>query len=325
MPEVTMNGALNEALRRSLADDERMLVFGEDVGRLGGVFRITDGLQQEFGERRVFDTPLAESAIAGVAVGLAMAGWHPVVEMQFDSFSYPALNQVVNHVAKYRNRTRGIVSMPIVVRMPVGGSVGAAENHSDSPEGYYAQTPGLKVVIPSSAVDAYALLRASIADPDPVVFLEPKSRYWVKEDGDLDAPGALPIGRARVVREGTDCTVIAYGAMVARALAAADRAAGQETSVEVVDLRSLVPLDITTMAASVARTGRAVVVHEAPISYGPGAEVSARIVEECFDHLEAPVARVAGHDIPYPPATMEQHHVPTNERIMAAIARTVRY
>ncbi|HXY71956.1 MAG TPA: alpha-ketoacid dehydrogenase subunit beta [Actinomycetota bacterium] len=325
MPEVTMNGALNEALRRSLADDERMLVFGEDVGRLGGVFRITDGLQQEFGERRVFDTPLAESAIAGVAVGLAMAGWHPVVEMQFDSFSYPALNQVVNHVAKYRNRTRGIVSMPIVVRMPVGGSVGAAENHSDSPEGYYAQTPGLKVVIPSSAVDAYALLRASIADPDPVVFLEPKSRYWVKEDGDLDAPGALPIGRARVVREGTDCTVIAYGAMVARALAAADRAAGQGTSVEVVDLRSLVPLDITTMAASVARTGRAVVVHEAPISYGPGAEVSARIVEECFDHLEAPVARVAGHDIPYPPATMEQHHVPTNERIMAAIARTVRY
>ena len=325
MPEVTMNGALNEALRRSLAEDERMLVFGEDVGRLGGVFRITDGLQQEFGERRVFDTPLAESAIAGVAVGLAMAGWHPVVEMQFDSFSYPALNQVVNHVAKYRNRTRGIVSMPIVVRMPVGGSVGAAENHSDSPEGYYAQTPGLKVVIPSSAVDAYALLRASIADPDPVVFLEPKSRYWVKEDGDLDAPGALPIGRARVVREGTDCTVIAYGAMVARALAAADRAAGQGTSVEVVDLRSLVPLDITTMAASVARTGRAVVVHEAPISYGPGAEVSARIVEECFDHLEAPVARVAGHDIPYPPATMEQHHVPTNERIMAAIARTVRY
>jgi pyruvate dehydrogenase E1 component beta subunit len=325
MTEITMNGALNEALRRSLAADDRMLVFGEDVGHLGGVFRLTDGLQQEFGERRVFDTPLAESAIAGVAVGLAMAGWHPVVEMQFDSFSYPALNQVINHVAKYRNRTRGLVPMPIVIRMPVGGSVGAAENHSDSPEGYYAQTPGLKVVIPSNAIDAYALLRASIADPDPVVFLEPKSRYWVKETGDLDAPGALPIGRARVVRDGTDCTVIAYGAMVARALAAADRAAVQGTSVEVVDLRSLLPLDVETIAASVARTGRAVVVHEAPLSYGPGAEVSARIVEECFDRLEAPVARVTGRDIPYPPATIEQHHVPTNERILSAIARTVGY
>ena len=325
MAELTMNGALNEALRRSLAEDERMLVFGEDVGRLGGVFRVTDGLQREFGERRVFDTPLAESAIAGVAVGLAIAGWHPVVEMQFDSFSYPALNQVVNHVAKYRNRTRGTVPMPIVIRMPVGGSVGAAENHSDSPEGYYAQTPGLKVVIPSSAVDAYQLLRAAVSDPDPVVFLEPKSRYWVKETGDLDAPGARPIGRARIVREGSDCTVIAYGAMVARALTAADRAATQGTSVEVVDLRSLLPLDVETIAASVARTGRAVVVHEAPMSYGPGAEVSARIVEECFDHLEAPVARVTGHDIPYPPATIEQHHVPTNERILAAIARTVGY
>jgi len=325
MAEVTMNAALNEALRRSLAEDECMLLFGEDVGRLGGVFRVTDGLQQEFGERRVFDTPLAESAIAGVSVGLAIAGWRPVVEMQFDSFSYPALNQVINHIAKYRSRTRGRLPMPIVVRMPYGGAVGAAENHSDSPEGYYAQTPGLKVVIPSSAVDAYALLRASIADPDPVVFLEPKSRYWVKETGDLGAPDAPPIGRARVVRDGTDCTVIAYGAMVARALAAADRAAAQGTSVEVVDLRSLLPLDVETITASVARTGRAVVVHEAPMTYGPGAEVSARIVEECFDHLEAPVARVAGHDIPYPPATIEQHHVPTNERILGAIARTVGY
>ena len=324
MAEITMNGALNQALRRSLAEDDRMLVFGEDIGRLGGVFRITDGLQREFGERRVFDTPLAESAIAGVSVGLAVAGWHPVVEMQFDSFSYPAFNQIVNHVAKYRNRTRGRVAMPIVIRMPYGGSVGAAENHSDSPEGYYAQTPGLKVVIPSGALDAYALLRASIADPDPVVFLEPKSRYWVKESGDFgdDAP---PIGRARVVRDGSDCTVIAYGAMVTRASAAADRAAGRGTSVEVVDLRSLVPLDVETIARSVARTGRAVVVHEAPMSFGPGAEVSARIVEECFDHLEAPVARVTGYDIPYPTATIEQHNVPTTERILAAIARTVGY
>jgi len=324
MADVTMNGALNEALRRSLTEDDRMLVFGEDVGRLGGVFRITDGLQQEFGERRVFDTPLAESAIAGVSVGLAVAGWHPVIEMQFDSFSYPAFNQIVNHVARYRNRTRGIVPMPIVIRIPYGGAVGAAENHSDSPEGYWAQTPGLKVVIPSGALDAYALLRASIADPDPVVFLEPKSRYWVEEVGDLADP-APPIGRARVVRDGTDCSVVAYGAMVARALAAADRAAETGTSVEVIDLRSLVPLDVETIAGSVARTGRAVVVHEAPMSYGPGAEVSARIVEESFDHLEAPVARVTGYDIPYPTATIEQHYVPTAERILAAIARTVEY
>ena len=320
-----MNAALNEALRRALAEDDRMLVFGEDVGRLGGVFRITDGLQREFGERRVFDTPLAESAIAGVSVGLAVAGWHPVVEMQFDSFSYPAFNQIVNHVAKYRNRTRGLLPMPIVVRIPFGGSVGAAENHSDSPEGYYAQTAGLKVVIPSGAIDAFALLRASIADPDPVIFLEPKSRYWVKETGDLVGRGAPPIGRARVIREGSGCTVIAYGAMVARAVSAADRAATQGTSVEVIDLRSLVPLDVETVAESVSRTGRAVVVHEAPMSFGPGAEVSARIVEECFDHLEAPVARVTGYDIPYPPATIEQNHVPTVERILAAIVRTTGY
>jgi len=324
MAEVTMNAALNEALRRSLAEDERMLLFGEDVGRLGGVFRVTDGLQQEFGERRVFDTPLAESAIAGVSVGLAIAGWRPVVEMQFDSFSYPALNQVINHIAKYRSRTRGRLPMPIVVRMPYGGAVGAAENHSDSPEGYYAQTPGLKVVIPSGALDAYALLRSAIADPDPVVFLEPKSRYWAKETGELGRE-ALPIGRARVVRAGSDCSVIAYGAMVARALTAAERAAEDGTSVEVVDLRTLVPLDIETLASSVARTGRAVVVHEAPLSFGPGAEVTARLVEECFDHLEAPVVRVAGLDVPYPPATIEQRYVPTPERILAAVHRVVGY
>jgi 2-oxoisovalerate dehydrogenase E1 component beta subunit len=325
MPEVTMGRALNEALRQSLAGDERTLVFGEDVGKLGGVFRVTEGLQEEFGERRVFDTPLAESGIAGISVGLAMAGWKPVVEMQFDAFSYPALNQVISHVAKYRNRTRGRIGMPIVIRIPFGGGIGAAENHSDSPETYYAHTAGLKVVAPSSALDAYALLRKAVADPDPVVFLEPKARYWSKEDGELDEAGAAPIGTARIVRPGSDCTVIAYGAMVARALAAAEQAATRGTQVEVVDLRSLVPLDLETLSASVRRTGRAVVVHEAPQTLGLGAEVVARLMEECFDHLEAPVLRVTGHDIPYPPATIERHFVPTPERIAAAIDRLVGY
>jgi 2-oxoisovalerate dehydrogenase E1 component beta subunit len=324
MAEITMGKALNEALRHSLAEDDRTLVFGEDVGALGGVFRVTDGLQQEFGERRVFDTPLAESGIAGISVGLAMAGWKPVVEMQFDAFSYPALNQVISHIAKYRNRSRGHVGMPIVIRIPFGGAIGAAESHSDSPETYYAHTAGLKVVAPSSALDAYALLRAAVADPDPVVFLEPKARYWSKEAGDLDANG-LPIGAARVVRPGTRCTVIAYGAMVARALAAADRAAARGTDVEVIDLRSLVPLDVETIADSVRRTGRAVVVHEAPRTLGVGAEIVARLVEECFDHLEAPIVRVTGQDIPYPPATIERHYVPSPERIGAAIDRVVGY
>jgi pyruvate dehydrogenase E1 component beta subunit len=325
MPEVTMAKALNEALRRSLAEDDRTLVFGEDVGKLGGVFRVTDGLQDEFGERRVFDTPLAESGIAGISVGLAIAGWKPVVEMQFDAFSYPSLNQVISHVAKYRNRSRGRLGMPIVIRIPFGGGIGAAEDHSDSPETYYAHTAGLKVVAPSSAVDAFGLLRKAIADPDPVVFLEPKARYWSKEDGELDERSSAPIGAARILRPGLDCTVIAYGAMVARSLAAAQLAASRGTQVEVIDLRSLVPLDQETLAQSVRRTGRAVVVHEAPRTLGIGAEVVARLVEDCFDHLEAPILRVTGYDIPYPPATIERVYVPTPERIAEAIDRVVGY
>lgn len=324
MPEITMGRALNEALRRSLAEDPRTLVFGEDVAVLGGVFRITDGLQREFGDGRVFDTPLAESGIVGVSVGLAMAGWRPVAEMQFDAFSYPGLNQVISHVAKYRYRTRGRLGMPIVVRIPFGGSFGGAENHSDSPETYYAHTAGLKVVVPSSPLDAYTLLRHSIADPDPVVFLEPKARYWSKEEGELRDDGP-PIGTARVVRDGGDVTVVGYGAMVARALAAADAAADRGIGVRVIDLRSLVPLDVETLAASVRETGRAVVVHEAPMTLGFGAEIAARIMEEAFDFLEAPVVRVTGYDTPYPPATLEQHYVPTPERILEAIERVVGY
>jgi 2-oxoisovalerate dehydrogenase E1 component beta subunit len=326
VPEITMVRALNQALRDSLAEDPRALVLGEDVGRLGGVFRVTEGLQAEFGERRVFDTPLAEAAIAGCSLGLAVAGWRPVAEMQFDGFSYPALDQVISHVAKYRYRSRGLQGVPLVIRIPFAGGIGAAEHHSDSPETYYVHTAGLKVVVPSTPVDAYHLLRASIADPDPVVFLEPKSRYWSKEDGDLaDGAGALPLGRARVLRAGTDCTLVSYGAMVARALAAAEIAAEEGVEVEVLDLRSLVPLDLDTLASAVRRTGRAVVVHEAPMTLGIGAEVVARIVEDCFDHLEAPVLRVTGYDTPYPPATIERHYLPSVERILAAIARVTNY
>jgi len=324
MAEVTMVQALNQALRDSLAADDRVLVLGEDVGKLGGVFRVTDRLQEEFGDTRVFDTPLAESAIAGVSLGLCLAGWRPVAEMQFDGFSYPALDQTISHIAKYRYRSRGRQGVPLVIRIPFAGGVGAAEHHSESPETYYAHTAGLKVAVPSSPLDAYGLLRRSIADPDPVVFLEPKSRYWSKESGSLPEDG-LPFGKARVVREGTDCTVVSYGAMVVRSLQAAAGLAKEGIEVEVVDLRTLVPLDIEAVGNSARRTGRAVVVHEAPLTLGMGAEIAARIMEEAFDHLEAPVIRVTGYDTPYPPATLEQHYLPTADRIADAVRRAVSY
>jgi 2-oxoisovalerate dehydrogenase E1 component beta subunit len=245
--------------------------------------------------------------------------------MQFDGFSYPALDQVISHIAKHRYRSRGRAPVPLVIRIPFAGGVGAAEHHSESPEVYYAHTSGLKVVVPSSALDAYSLLVQSIQDPDPVIFMEPKSRYWSKEDGELSADG-LPIGRARVVREGSDCTIVAYGAMVARSLAAAERAEAEDgVAMEVLDLRSLVPLDVEALAASVTKTGRAVVVHEAPMTGGFGGEIVARIVEDCFDSLEAPVLRVTGYDTPYPPATLEEHWLPTVKRIRRAVRRVTEY
>jgi 2-oxoisovalerate dehydrogenase E1 component beta subunit len=326
MPEITMANALNRALRDALAEDPRTMVLGEDVAALGGVFRITDGLLEGFGPERVLDTPLAEAAIAGVSVGLAIAGWRPIAEMQFDAFSYPALDQVISHVAKFRYRSRGTLPMPIVIRIPYGGAIGAAEHHSESPETYYAHTAGLKVVVPSTPLDAYGLLRAAIADPDPVVFFEPKSRYWSREQtGTDDGEDALPIGRARVLRDGSDCTVFAWGAMVARSLQAAQAASERGTDVRVVDVRSLVPLDLDAIGSAVRETGRAIVVHEAPMTAGFGAEIVARIVEEAFDHLEAPVLRVTGYDTPYPPATLETHYVPSVARIGAAIDRVVAY
>jgi 2-oxoisovalerate dehydrogenase E1 component beta subunit len=324
MPDVTMGQALTQALRYSLEHDDRVLILGEDVGRLGGVFRITDGLQAEFGEQRVFDTPLAESGIAGVSLGLTMAGWKPVAEMQFDAFSYPALDQLISHAAKWRYRSAGTLSVPMVVRIPEGGGIGAAEHHSESPETYYAHTSGLKVVVPSTALDAFNLLVRSIQDPDPVIFLEPKSRYWSKESGELSSDG-LPIGASRVMREGQHATLIAWGAMVQRCLDVADGAEEDGVAVEVLDLRTLVPLDLDALASSVRKTGRAVVVHEAPMILGFGAEVVARLMEDAFEYLEAPVLRVTGWDTPYPPATLEEHYLPSADRILAALERVLSF
>lgn len=324
MAEHTMVAALNAALADTLREDPRTLVFGEDVGELGGVFRVTQGLQREFGRERVFNTPIAEAGIAGISVGLAMAGWRPVAEMQFDGFSYPALDQVIGHVAKYRERTRGRVSMPITIRIPSFGGIKGKEHHGESPETYYVHTAGLKVLTPSTPVDAYRLLRLAIADEDPVIFLEPKSRYWSKEEGELTTEGP-GIGAARLLREGPACVLVTYGAMVQRCLEAAAELDGEGIGCAVLDLRSLVPLDVATIADAVRSTGRAVVVHEAPLTLGMGAEIVARIVEEAFDHLEAPVLRVTGPDVPYPPAALEHVYLPSVARIAAAVRRVVGY
>jgi pyruvate dehydrogenase E1 component beta subunit len=272
----------------------------------------------------VFDTPIAESGFTGMAVGLALAGWRPILEMQFDGFSYPALDQVISHVAKYRERTRGRVSMPIVIRIPSFGGIRGKEHHGESPETYYVHTAGLKVVVPSTPLDAYTLLSAAIADPDPVIVLEPKSRYWSKEDGVLDAHGP-GIGRARTLRDGDACVLISYGAMVHRCIDAASALAADGIECSMLDLRSLAPLDLDALADAVRSCGRAVVVHEAPLTLGMGAEVVARIQEVAFDHLEAPIARVTAPDVPYPPASLEQHYLPSVERIADAVRRTVAY
>ncbi|WP_323179765.1 alpha-ketoacid dehydrogenase subunit beta [Streptomyces sp. NBC_01285] len=321
MATVTMAQALNTALRDALGSDERVLVFGEDVGPLGGVFRVTDGLTRDFGEQRCFDTPLAEAGIVGLAVGMAMGGFRPVVEMQFDAFAYPAFEQITSHVAKLRNRTRGRVSLPMVIRIPYAGGIGGVEHHCDSSEAYYAHTPGLKVVTPANAEDAYWLLRDAIADPDPVVFLEPKKLYWSKQETEFGTRHAQPLGRAVVRREGRDATLVTYGPSVPVALEAAEVAAREGRSLEVVDLRTLVPFDDETVAASVRRTGRCVVIQEAQGFAGVGAEIAARVQERCFHSLGAPVLRVAGFDIPYPPPKLEHAHLPGVDRVLDAVDR----
>ncbi|MEU7026501.1 alpha-ketoacid dehydrogenase subunit beta [Streptomyces sp. SBR177] len=318
----TMAQALQRAMRDAMAEDPSVHVMGEDVGTLGGVFRITDGLAKEFGEDRCTDTPLAEAGILGTAVGMAMYGLRPVVEMQFDAFAYPAFEQLISHVSRMRNRTRGAMPMPIVVRVPYGGGIGGVEHHSDSSEAYYMATPGLHVVTPATVEDAYGLLRAAIASDDPVVFLEPKRLYWSKADWSPEAPAAVePIGKAVVRRPGTSATLVTYGPSLPVCLEAAEAARAEGWDLEVVDLRSLVPFDDETVCASVRRTGRAVVVHESAGFAGPGAEIAARITERCFHHLEAPVLRVAGFDIPYPPPMLERHHLPGVDRVLDAVAR----
>ncbi|MEU2389315.1 alpha-ketoacid dehydrogenase subunit beta [Streptomyces sp. NPDC007369] len=317
-----MAQALNRAMRDAMAEDPTVHIMGEDVGTLGGVFRITDGLAKEFGDDRCTDTPLAEAGILGTAVGMAMYGLRPVVEMQFDAFAYPAFEQLISHVARMRNRTRGAMPLPITIRVPYGGGIGGVEHHSDSSEAYYIATPGLHVVTPATVEDAYGLLRASIASDDPVVFLEPKRLYWSKADWNPQAPAAVPgIGTAQVRRTGTSATLITYGPSLPVCLEAAEAAREEGWDLEVLDLRSLVPLDEETVMAAVRRTGRAVVVHEANGFGGPGAELAARIQEKCFHHLEAPVLRVTGFDIPYPPPMLEKHHLPGVDRILDTVAR----
>jgi 2-oxoisovalerate dehydrogenase E1 component beta subunit len=316
--KLSMAQALNRALRDAMTADESVVVFGEDVGALGGVFRITDGLTADFGENRCFDTPLAESGIVGVAVGMAMNGLRPVVEMQFDAFAYPAFEQIVSHVAKMRNRTRGQVTLPMVIRVPYAGGIGGVEHHCDSSEAYYAHTPGLQVLAPSTASDAYVLLREAIASPDPVIFLEPKKLYWSKEEVDL-SPAGPAIGRAVVRRPGTDATLIAYGPSVPIALEAAEVAAQEGRSLQVVDVRSIVPFDDETVCAAVASTGRAVVVAEAAGFASVASEIVARVTERCFHSLAAPIRRVTGFDIPYPPPKLEHFQLPGVDRILDAV------
>jgi pyruvate dehydrogenase E1 component beta subunit len=320
---LTMVQALNHALHDAMDADERVLVFGEDVATLGGVFRVTEGLTERFGVNRCFDTPLAESAVIGIAVGLALRGFVPVPEIQFDGFSYPAFDQIVSHLAKYRTRTRGEINMAVTVRIPSFGGIGAVEHHSESTESYWAHTAGLKVVVPSTPSDAYWLLRHAIACPDPVMFLEPKRRYWGREVVDTTRRG-LPIGQAAVRRPGTDVTVLTYGGLVGTALSAAEMAARQyDWSLEVVDLRSLVPLDFDTVATSIRRTGRCVVLHEGPRSLGYGAGLAARIQEELFYELEAPVLRACGFDTPYPPARLEKLWLPGPDRLLDCVERVL--
>ena len=316
--------AINAALRDAMRADDRVLVFGEDVGPLGGVFRVTDGLTAEFGTGRCFDTPLAESAVIGISIGLALRGFRPVPEIQFDGFTYPAFEQLISHLAKYHNRTEGAVRMPVTVRISAFGGIGAAEHHSESLETYLAHTAGLKVVSPSVPEDAYSMLREAIASDDPVIFLEPKRRYWAKGTGPVPAV-TEPFDRAVVRRSGTDVTVIAYGPTVGVALEAASAASEHGWSVEVVDLRSLSPIDDATILASVERTRRCVVIHEAPRQVGFGAELAARVQEGAFWQLEAPVLRVTGFDTPYPPARLEAQWLPGVDRLLDAVERVLGY
>ncbi len=340
MTSLPMAKAINSGLRAALAADDKVLLMGEDIGRLGGVFRVTDGLQAEFGAQRVVDTPLAESGILGTAIGLALRGYRPVCEIQFDGFIFPAFDQITTQLAKMHYRSGGRLTLPVVIRVPFGGGIGAVEHHSESPEVLFAHTPGLRVVSPSTAADAYVMIQEAIAGPDPVLFFEPKGQYWSKGVVDLAAgpygtgghPAAAAatgsdatLNTAVVARSGTDLTLVAYGPTVPTALKVAESAAQEGISIEVVDLRAISPIDTATVVTSVRHTGRCVVVHEAPAFLGAGAEVAARVTEECFYELEAPVLRVGGFHTPYPPAKIEHEYLPSLDRVLDAVDRVLAY
>lgn len=328
MTNLTMVKAINAGLRKAMEHDPKVILFGEDIGRLGGVFRVTDNLQKDFGTHRVMDAPLAESGIVGTAVGLAMRGYRPVLEIQFDGFVYPSFNQIVSQVAKFHRRMAGAVMMPITIRIPYGGGIGAVEHHSESPEAYFAHTAGLRVLTPSDPQAAYLTIQQAIACNDPVIYFEPKRRYWDKGEVD-ESVSALDVGsvadpwRARVVRTGSNVTVACYGPTVRTCLEAAQ--ASPDISIEVVDLQSLSPIDFDTLVSSIERTGRLVIVHEASMSGGVGAEIAARISEKCFYTLEAPVIRVTGFDVPYPASRLEEYFLPDLDRVLDAAERAMRY
>ncbi|MFJ6677891.1 alpha-ketoacid dehydrogenase subunit beta [Microbacterium sp. NPDC091382] len=316
--------ALNAGLRAAMTADDHVLLMGEDIGPLGGVFRVTEGLHAEFGSQRVLDTPLAESGIVGTAIGLAMAGFRPVVEIQFDGFVFPAFDQITSQLAKLTNRHEGTANFPVVIRIPYGGHIGAVEHHQESPEAYFAHTPGLRVVSPSTPNDAYWMIQDAIASPDPVIFLEPKAKYWMKGEVDV-AERALTLHASRVVRRGTDVTLVGHGAMVTTLLQAAALAEGEGTSCEVIDIRSLAPIDYEPIIESVRRTGRMVYAQEAPGNVSVGSEVAATVMERAFYALEAPVLRVSGFDVPFPPAKLEGQYLPDADRILEAVDRALAY
>jgi len=325
--KLSMGKAINAGLRQAMVDDPSVMMIGEDIAELGGVFRVTEGLIGEFGPKRVFNSPLAESGIVGTAIGLALRGYRPVCEIQFDGFVYPGFDQIVSQLAKMRGRSGGRLRVPVTIRIPCGGGIGAVEHHSESNEAYFCHTAGLRVVSCASPADAHTMIQQAIACDDPVIFFEPKRRYWDSDQVVVGPPGEtdLPLDKARVARSGTDVTVIAYGPTVRVALDAATVAETEGRSLEVIDLRSLSPLDLPTLTRSVERTGRAVIVHEAPTFASLGSEIAAAITEQCFEYLQGPVARVGGYNVPYPPARVEEHYLPDLDRLLDAVDRVATY
>ena len=324
MSTMTMAKAINAGLRAGLAANPKTLLMGEDIGALGGVYRITEGLQAEFGTDRVMDTPLAESGIIGTAIGLALRGYRPVCEIQFDGFVFPGFNQITTQLAKMHSRSEGALSAPVVIRIPYGGGIGSIEHHSESPEALFAHTAGLRILAPSNPQDGYWMIQQAMQGKDPVIVFEPKRRYWLKGEVDTTAPSGDPY-KAQILRAGTDATIVAYGPLVPVALAAAEAAAEDGRSIEVIDLRSISPIDFDTVTESVQRTGRLIVTHEAPTFGGIGGEIASRVAERAFLHLEAPVIRVGGFHMPYPVAAVEEHYLPDIDRLMDALDTVFSY